>query len=135
MTATPVGGPGAGTSGLFLVAPAPNLVGNSLRAGHVVVFVPEPALRAGTEMPGLRLAADGVPAGGRTVRRSFSEAGQHFEVILPSESVSGAGTALPWIVLACGLVLGGLAAALGSTRRGGPGRRTSWTASSPSRPT
>ena len=113
MTATPVGGPGAGTSGLFLVAPAPNLVGNSLRAGHVVVFVPEPALRAGTELPGLRLAADVVPAGGRTVRRSFSEAGQHFEVILPSESVSGAGTALPWIVLACGLVLGGLAAALG----------------------
>ena len=55
---------------------------------------------------------DGVPAG-RTVRSSFSEAGQPFEVILPSESVSGAGTALPWIVLACGLVLGGLAAALG----------------------
>jgi PAS domain S-box-containing protein len=113
VTATPVGDPGAGMDGLFLVAPAPNLVGNSLRPGHLVVFVPEPALRAGTDMPGLRLAVQGTVAGGRTVRRSFTAAGQRFEVILPSGSLGGAEAALPWIVLGCGLVLAGLATALG----------------------
>src|SRR5262245_47785444 len=35
-----------GTSGLFLVAPAPNLVEGVLRPGAVLVFVPEAALRS-----------------------------------------------------------------------------------------
>jgi PAS domain S-box-containing protein len=117
VSATPVADPGAGTSGLFLVAAAPNLVGDSLHAGHVVVFVPEPTLTAGTDTPGLQLAVAGVVSagrpGGRTVTRSFTEVGQRFDVILPSEPATGAGAALPWIVLACGLVLAGLAAALG----------------------
>jgi PAS domain S-box-containing protein len=113
VSATPVGDRGAGTSGMFLVAAAPNLVGDSLRAGHVVVFVPESMLRAGTDIPGLRLAATDAATDGRTVRRSFAEAGQRFDVILPRGSVSGAGAALPWIVLVSGVVLAGLAAALG----------------------
>jgi PAS domain S-box-containing protein len=113
VSATPVDDRGGGTTGLFLVAPAPKLVGDSLRPGHVVVFAPESTLRAGTDVPGLRLAAAGAAGGERTVRRSFAEAGQRFDVILPAGSVSGAGVALPWIVLAGGLVLAGLAAALG----------------------
>jgi PAS domain S-box-containing protein len=115
--ATPVAGQDTGMSGLFLLAPAPNLVGDRLRPGYVLVFAPETTLRAGTASPGLLLAVGGTMSGGqpsgRTVRRSFSEAGQRFDVILPRGSVSGAGAALPWIVLASGLVLAALAAALG----------------------
>ena len=117
VTATPVAGPDTGTNGLFLVAPAPNLVGESLRPGYVVVFVPDMTLRAAANTPGLRLAVGGTGTGGppgeQTVRTSFTEAGQRFDVILPRGSVQGAATALPRIILACGLVLAGLAAALG----------------------
>ena len=118
VTATPVAGPDTGTNGLFLVAPAPNLVGESLRPGYVVVFVPDLTLSAAANTPGLRLAVGGTgtggpPAGEQTVRTSFTEAGQQFDVILPMGSVHGAATALPWIILACGLGLAGLASALG----------------------
>jgi PAS domain S-box-containing protein len=117
VTATPVAGPDTGTNGLFLVAPAPNLVGESLRPGYVVVFVPDMTLSAAANTPGLRLAVGGTDTGGppgeQTVRASFTEAGQRFDAILPRGSVQGAATALPWIILACGLVLAGLAAALG----------------------
>ena len=114
--ATPVAGPDTGTNGLFLVAPAPNLVGESLRPGYVVVFVPYPTLSAAADTPGLWLAVGGTggpPAGEHTVRTSFTEAGQRFDVILPRGSVQGAAAALPWIILACGLVLAGLVPALG----------------------
>jgi PAS domain S-box-containing protein len=118
VTATSVAGPDTGTNGLFLVAPAPNLVGESLRPGYVVVFVPDLTLSAAANTPGLQLAVDGTgtagpPAGEQTVRTSFTEVGQQFDVILPKGSVDGAATALPWIILACGLVLAGLASALG----------------------
>ena len=118
VTATPAAGPDTGTNGLFLIAPAPNLVEESLRPGYVVVFVPDLTLSAAADTPGLRLAVGGTgtggpPAGGQTVRTSFTEAGQRFDVILPRGSVQGAAAALPWIILACGLVLAGLAAALG----------------------
>jgi PAS domain S-box-containing protein len=117
VTATPVAGPDTGTNGLFLVAPAPNLVGESLRPGYVVVFVPELTLTAAANMPGLQLAVGGRGNGSladeQTVRTSFTEAGQQFDVILPIGPVHGAALALPWIVLACGLVLAGLASALG----------------------
>ena len=118
VTATDVAGPDTGTNGLFLVAPAPNLVGESLRPGYVVVFVPEQTLTAAANIPGLQLAVgrngnDSPPADEQTVRTSFTEAGQQFDVILPIGPVHGAALALPWIVLACGLVLAGLASALG----------------------
>ena len=118
VTATPVAGPDIGTNDLFLVAPAPNLVGESLRSGYVVVFVPNQTLSAAANTPGLQLVVGGTgtggpPAGEQTVRTSFTEAGQRFDVILPRGSVQGAATALPWIILACGLGLAGLAAALG----------------------
>jgi PAS domain S-box-containing protein len=117
VTATPVAGPDTGTNGLFLVAPAPNLVGESLRPGYVVVFVPELTLTAAANMPGLQLEVGSgngsPPADEQTVRTSFTEAGQQFDVILPIGPVHGAALALPWIVLACGLVLACLASALG----------------------
>jgi len=100
VSATPVAGPDTGTNGLFLVAPAPNLVGDSLRPGYVVVFVPDLTLSAAANTPGLRLAVGGTgtgrpPVGEQTVRTSFTEAGQRFDVILPRGSVHGAATALP----------------------------------------
>src|SRR4029079_3722946 len=39
--------------------------------------------------------------------------GQRFGVVVPEEPVQGAAAVLPWIILAAGLVLGALAAALG----------------------
>ena len=75
VTATPVAGQDTGMSGLFLLARAPNLVGDRLRAGYVLVFVPETTLRAETDSPGLLLAVGGTASGGqpggRTVRRSL----------------------------------------------------------------
>jgi PAS domain S-box-containing protein len=117
VAATPVAPPSTGTSGLFLVAPAPNLIGEVLRPGYVVVFVSDLALRASaTDEPAVQVATAGTSteAGGRTKTgsRSFTEAGQRFDVLVPQEAVSGARAAAPWIVLAAGLVLSGLAAAL-----------------------
>src|SRR5262245_43541864 len=69
--ATPIAARKDGTRGLFLVAPAPNLVEGVLRPGAVVVFVPEATLRAAARnAPGLRVAT-GSPlprarAGGHT---------------------------------------------------------------------
>ena len=47
------------------------------------------------------------------MRSTFVEAGQRFDVAVPLESVSGAAAVLPWVILAVGLVLAGLAGALG----------------------
>ena len=106
------------TSGLFLVAPAANLVGEVLRPGYVVVFVSARTLReAATDTRVLDVRAAGAPGGARddggTVRASFVSAGQRFDVVVPRRSVEGAAAALPWIVLVAGIVLAGLAAALG----------------------
>src|ERR687888_405612 len=60
VTATPAAGPDTGTNGLFLIAPAPNLVEESLRPGYVVVFVPDLTLSAAADTPGLRLARGGA---------------------------------------------------------------------------
>jgi PAS domain S-box-containing protein len=117
--ATPVGARKDGTRGLFLVAPAPNLIDGALRPGAVVVVLSEATLRAAARNPaGLRfLPADrssGDRTGGDTVRAEFTVAGQPFAVLMPKESVSGPGAVLPWIILAAGLVLAGLMLALGS---------------------
>jgi PAS domain S-box-containing protein len=117
--------PRTGTSGLFLVAPAQNLIGEVLRPGYVVVFVSEPSLRAAAG----DTAAVGLTAGGTSkaasesaenVPVSFTEAGQRFEVVVPKESVDAAAAVSPWIILAAGLLLAALAAALGvnAARRG-----------------
>ena len=115
--ATPLAAASIATNGFFLVAPAPNLVQAALRPGHVVVFVPDPTLSAAADTPGLRLAVGGTATGGspggQTVSRSFTEAGQRFDVIVPREPVQGPAAALPWLVVGAGLVLAALAAALG----------------------
>ena len=122
--ATPVAPPSTGTSGLFLVAPAPNLIDEVIRPGYVVVFLSDEALRAAaTDAPTVRIATAGTPTdareGTKTASRSFTEAGQRFDVVLPREAVAGAAALVPWMILAAGLVLAGLAAALGvsSVRR------------------
>jgi PAS domain S-box-containing protein len=52
-------------------------------------------------------------AGGAAVRSTFTEAGQRFDVAVPQASVEGAAAALPWIILAAGLVLAALIGTLG----------------------
>jgi PAS domain S-box-containing protein len=118
VAATAVASRRGATSGLFLVAPAPNLIDEALRPGYVAVFVSDRALRAAaTDAPTLEVTGRGAPAaaldGVETVRGSFVSAGQRFDVVVPQRSVDGAAAALPWIILVAGLVLAGLAAALG----------------------
>ncbi|HEX6714818.1 MAG TPA: PAS domain S-box protein [Thermoleophilaceae bacterium] len=117
--ATPVEARRDGTRGLFLVAPAPNVIDGVFHPGAVVVFLSEATLRAAARNPaGLRFPPPGrspeAGGGGNTVRKEFTVAGQRFPILMPKKSVSGAGAALPWIILAAGLVLAGLAAALGT---------------------
>jgi PAS domain S-box-containing protein len=116
VAATPVAPPRTGTHGLFLVAPAPNLTGEALRSGYVVVFVSDATLRAAaTYAPSAQIPAGGTSTDGRaeTAGKTFTVAGQRFEVVVPEESVQGAAAVLPWLILAAGLLLAGLAAALG----------------------
>jgi PAS domain S-box-containing protein len=113
--ATQLSGAGTGTNGFFLVAPAPNLVAGTLRQGHVVVFVPEDTLRSNAASARSVQIAAGAPANApsQAAHRRFSAAGQRFDVVVPRGSAHGAGTLLPWFVLAGGLVLAAAAAALG----------------------
>jgi len=108
------GGAVSGTHGLFLVAPAPNLIDAVLRPGYVVLFVPDATLRAAADTPGLQVAA-GAPNshGGDTVRKTFQQAGQRFYVAVPQRSLTETAGALPWIILAAGLVLAAFVGALG----------------------
>jgi len=116
--ATPIAARRDGTRGLFLVAPAPDLINGVLRAGAVVVFLSEASLRAAARNPaGLRFeSADTAPAvraGGDTVRDAFAVAGQQFALVMPKRAVSGPGAVLPWIILAAGLLLTALVGTLG----------------------
>jgi PAS domain S-box-containing protein len=115
VAATSVAPRGPRTGGLFVVAQAPNLISETLRPGYVVVFVPDVTLRrAATDAPTVRItSAAGSSEPGDTAGSSFTEAGQRFNVLVPLEPVAGAAAAVPWIVVAAGLVLAGLAAALG----------------------
>ena len=107
----------AGTPGFFLVAPAPDLIGDALRPGYVVLFVPSTTLRTAADTAGVQLAIGVTGAaslhGAPSVRRTFDQAGQRFAVVVPQPSPQGTAAALPWIILATGLVLTGFAAALG----------------------
>jgi PAS domain-containing protein len=124
VVATPIASPRTGDRGLFLVAPAPNRIGNALRAGYVALFVSARGLHAvATGEPAVQVRAGGgsAQAGdrGETSSESFTAAGQRFTVVVPRGSVEGAAAVLPWFILAGGLVvvaLGG-ALALNATRR------------------
>jgi PAS domain S-box-containing protein len=116
--ATPLATLRDGTRGLFLVKFAPRLSGGVIEPGFVVVFVSDLSLRAAaTDKKALQLTPGGSSTGhhegGATVRRSFTEAGQRFDVTMPQGSVNGAAAVLPWIILGPGLVLSALAGALG----------------------
>jgi PAS domain S-box-containing protein len=107
-----------GAQGVFLISFAPRLTGGVVKPGFVVVFVPAEGLRAAaTDSGPLRLTVGGASAGdlggGAAARKTFTVAGQRFEVALPQGSINGPAAVLPWIILAAGLVLAALAAALG----------------------
>jgi PAS domain S-box-containing protein len=117
VAATPPSGSVARTQGLFLVAPASNLIGGVPRPGYVVLFVPEATLLAAADTPEVRVVGGATatasrPAGG-TVGKTFQQAGQRFGVIVPQQPPQGTAEALPWIILAAGLVLAGFVGALG----------------------
>jgi PAS domain S-box-containing protein len=118
VAATPMAPRSTGTSGLFLVAPAPNLVGEVLRPGYVVVFVSDLRLHAAaTDAPALQIMAVGGATEAReragTASKTFTAAGQRFYVVVPRESIQGAAAVLPWVILAGGLVVAALGGALG----------------------
>jgi PAS domain S-box-containing protein len=120
VAATPATPPGRGAGGLFLVAPAPNLIREVLSPGYVVVFASDRTLRSAARgAPAVRITAGGA-SGERAERgnvavSSFTEAGQRFDVLVPREAVSGLAAVVPWIILGAGVVLAALAAALGVT--------------------
>jgi PAS domain S-box-containing protein len=117
VSATPSGGGVAGTGGIFFVEPAPNLIDHVPHPGYVVLFVPDATLRAAGQTAGVKVAAGAAaaanPHGANTLRKRFQWAGQRFAVDVPQQSVKGTAAALPWIILAVGLVLAALAGALG----------------------
>jgi PAS domain S-box-containing protein len=105
------------TAGFFLVEFAPRVSNGRLETGFVVVFVSEMALRAVTDTATVQVTTGGGPTrdglGGNAVRSTFTEAGQRFDVVVPRSPVQNAAAAMPWIILAGGLVLAALAEALG----------------------
>ena len=61
VAATPVAPQRTGRSGLFMVAPAPNLVGEAPRPGYVAVFVSDLSLRAAaTDEPAVQIRSPGA---------------------------------------------------------------------------
>jgi PAS domain S-box-containing protein len=115
-SATPLATLQDGTKGLFLVSLAQR--GGVVAPGFAVVFVSGESLRAAAaDTPTVQVLAGGAPAGGSggaaTVRKTFTEAGQRFDVVVPLEAVPGAAAVLPWIILAAGFLFAALAAALG----------------------
>ena len=117
VVATPMASPRTGTRGLFLVAPAPNLIGKVLRPGYVAVFVSDLGLRAaatGVQAVQIRAAGGSAQARdrGETSTTSFTAAGQRFTVVVPREPVQGAAAVLPWVILVGGLLVVALGVAL-----------------------
>jgi len=118
--ATPLATLRDGTKGLFLTRFAPRLTGRGVEPGFAAVFVSDLWLRAAAAdtTAALQLVVGGSAPGDHvgaaaTVRRSFTAAGQRFDIVVPQESIHGAAAVMPWILLAGGLVLAALAAALG----------------------
>jgi PAS domain S-box-containing protein len=109
-----------GSTGFFLISFAPRPTGAILRPGFVVVFVSAPDLRAAaTGAAPVQLTvggtSDGALGGAPAVRSTFTDAGQRFNVVVPQQPLRGAAAAVPWIVLAVGLVLAAFTGALGVT--------------------
>ena len=107
MATTPATPPGRGAGGLFLVAPAPNLIREVLSPGYVVVFASDQTLRSAAKgAPAVRITAAGASGErgerGNVAISSFTVAGQRFDVLVPREAVSGLAAVLPWIVLGAG---------------------------------
>ncbi|MDX6503824.1 MAG: hypothetical protein QOE29_949, partial [Gaiellaceae bacterium] len=105
-----------GTRGLFLVTFAPRSIRGFVGPGFVVLFVSEISLRAATDTTPLLLEVGGPagdPGGASLVRKTFTAAGQRFDVGVPRQSIRGDAVVVPWIILAGGLVLAALAYALG----------------------
>jgi CHASE domain-containing protein len=97
VVATPMASPGTGTRGLFLVAPAPDLIGEVLRPGYVAVFVSDVGLRAAaTGVPAVQVGAAGgsahAPDRGATSTTSFTAAEQRFTVVVPGTSAGCCGS-------------------------------------------
>ena len=117
VTATQAWGSVAGTTGFFLVAPAPNLISGTLHAGYVALFVPDATLLVAAGTPETRVmigpAATTSSGAGGPVWKTFRAAGQQFAVAIPRRAPGGMAATLPWIILSGGLILGCLVAALG----------------------
>jgi len=126
VTATPLLRLADGTPGLFLVESGQRVDEQGVYPGYAVVFVPaswllEAVTATGdvnaSGLPSLQIRAGGGSAGdlhgAAPARSSFTEAGLPFEVLVPRTGVRGAAAALPWIVLAGGLLLAGVAWVLG----------------------
>jgi PAS domain S-box-containing protein len=109
VTATSLARPRDELSGLFLVQSAQRVTNGVVQPGYVALFVPELWLRAGaTGTDRLELRAGGVSSeslGTEAAHSRFTDAGQTFDVLVPLESVQGAAAALPWIILAAGLLV------------------------------
>ena len=126
VSATPLLRLADGTPGLFLVESAQRVVEQNVYPGYAVVFVPgswllEAASDTGDvnapALPSLQIRAGGGSAGdlhgAAPARSRFTEAGLPFEVLVPRIGVRGAAAALPWIVLAGGLLLAAVVLVLG----------------------
>jgi PAS domain S-box-containing protein len=119
VVATPMTTLPASDKGFFLVKYAPYSIGSVAQPGFVVLFVPAALLRAAvTGFTGpMQITVGAGSAGGlggaAAVRETFTEGGQPFGVAVPLEPVQGAAAVLPWIILAAGLAVAGLTAALG----------------------
>ncbi|MEA2188683.1 MAG: hypothetical protein QOK16_3694 [Solirubrobacteraceae bacterium] len=116
--ATPLATLRDGTRGLFFVTSSQRFTNGRIEQGFVVVFASELWLRAAaTDTAALQLTTGGAPTGDRVIETpvgsAFTEAGQRFDVLVPRTPVRGAAAAMPWIILAGGLVLAALAGALG----------------------
>jgi PAS domain S-box-containing protein len=126
VTATPLEQLPDGTSGLFLVQSAQRVDGGNVEPGYVVLFIPASwLLAAATDKVGSTPAVGRTPqisvggastgnlGGAATAASTFAAAGQPFAVRVPLGAVQGDAKALPWIILAAGLVLAAFAGALG----------------------
>ena len=123
VSATPLSTLRDGARGLFLVESAQRVATDAVEPGFLVLFVPEASLRGeATRGSTVRLTTGDVtpPAtGAPVVRRAFSDVGQRFEVAVARDPIHGVAALVPWIIVACGVVLAAFAAmlAVSSARR------------------
>jgi PAS domain S-box-containing protein len=132
VSATPLVRLADGTTGIFLVQAAQRVDRQIFEPGFAVVFAPASWLLSAATDSGdgnvsassrVEIKAGGVSVGdllgAASASSRFTEGGISFEVLIPRSSISGSTASLPWIVLAGGLLLAGIARVLGlfATRR------------------